>query len=555
MFGKFWRIEMKQNLSIVWIGLLGLIIGGCSLLGSSEEPITITPEVIEDPTSPPPTNTPPPPPTAVAQVSAEEEENKEAQLLADLSVGSVNITLENVPQCMTPQDSTNLGVKVDILNLGSLPAGPFDVTVNGQTATFTGQIIPGDIGTVWVASSDTNVQIVVDPTNQVEETDETNNVFEQIVPIPTLPIPCTPTPEPAPEALPVDAIDLEWTAGGFAKPLFVTHAADDRLFVVEQQGTIRVITPDGVVGNTPFLNIIDRTNSSRNEQGLLGLAFHPDYQQNGRFFVNYIQADGSTVVSEFRVTADANVADPSSERQIITIGQPYANHNGGMISFGPDGYLYIGMGDGGSQNDPENRAQNLDSLLGKILRIDIDNGDPYGIPADNPFVNDPLARNEVWSFGWRNPWRFSFDPATGNMLIGDVGQNEIEEISLNPAGIGGLNFGWRIFEGNNCYLDDCSTANLVPAIAQYDHSDGHCSVTGGYMHRGVQQPGLYGNYFFADYCSSQIWRLFTAADGSYSMAPLSRPGFFISSFGEDVNGDVYVVNQVGGEIYKIVAAQ
>ena len=344
-------------------------------------------------------------------------------------------------------------------------------------------------------------------------------------------------------------------AGGFIRPLFVTHAEDDRLFVVEQQGTIRIVTADGSVGSVPFLDITDRTNSSANEQGLLGLAFHPNYGANGRFFVNYTHADGGTVISEFSVTAELDIADPASERQIIKIAQPYRNHNGGMVAFGPDGYLYIGMGDGGSQNDPENRAQNLDSLLGKILRIDVDNGEPYAIPADNPFVNDPAARNEIWSVGWRNPWRFSFDSATGDMYIADVGQNEIEEISLNPAGVGGLNFGWRIFEGNNCYLDDCSTPNLEPAIAQYDHSGGHCSVTGGYMHRGAENAALYGNYFYADYCSSQVWRLFPNGDGSYNVTELDQLGFLVSSFGTDAAGEIYVVSQNGGEIYKIIPAQ
>jgi glucose/arabinose dehydrogenase len=419
--------------------------------------------------------------------------------------------------------------------------------------SFECEIFPGDRGTIWVTGSTTRAEIIVDPNNAVIESNEDNNFFDDVIPMPTPSPNCTPTPESEPIAMPIDEIELQWIVGGLAKPLFLTHAADSRLFIVEQQGTIQVITPDGAVGDSPFLNIIDRTNSSRNEQGLLGLAFHPNYQQNGRFFVNYTHADGSTVVSEFNVSADPNLADANSEQQILKIAQPYANHNGGMVGFGPDGYLYIGLGDGGSQNDPENRAQNLNALLGKILRIDINTGDAYGIPADNPFVANDSARNEIWSYGWRNPWRFSFDRLTGEMIIGDVGQNEIEEISLNPAGVGGLNFGWRIFEGNECNLDDCSTGSLQPAIAQYVHVDGHCSVTGGYMHRGTENRALYGNYFFADYCSSQIWRLFPNESGGYDMAALSRPGFFISSFGEGVNGEIYVMNQVGGEIYKIVS--
>lgn len=536
-----------------FLSLIGcLFLVGCSGLSNlvdGGEVAVITPEIVHNPTDPPPaaTNTSVPTITIAVEDTADDQNTN---LLADLEIVSINIEAEDGKNCL--DDQFNLVARVTITNNGSQPVGPFDIAVDSEVVTFAGQLIPGDSGTVLTSNFSPEMVAVADPNNLIEEADESNNVYDRPIPIPTPPPPCEPTAEPEPEAVPINAINLEWTAGGFAKPLFVTHAADDRLFVVEQQGTIRVLTADGVAGNTPFLNIIDRTNSGRNEQGLLGLAFHPDYQQNGRFFVNYTHADGSTVVSEFRVTGDANVADAASERQILKIGQPYANHNGGMIAFGADGYLYIGMGDGGSQNDPENHAQNLDSLLGKILRIDIDNGEPYGIPADNPFVNDPNARNEIWSYGWRNPWRFSFDGRTGDMFIGDVGQNAIEEISFNAAGVGGLNFGWRIFEGNECYLDDCSSIQQEAAIASYTHDGGHCSVTGGIMSRNQQAVGMYGNYFFADYCSSQIWRLFANGDGSYDMAPLANPGFFISSFGEGVNGDIYVIDQIGGDIYKIV---
>ncbi|MEM8857704.1 MAG: PQQ-dependent sugar dehydrogenase [Chloroflexota bacterium] len=543
---------MKFSNITFYFSAFSLLLTSCSIFTeeSAVNGDVITPEVVAAVAEPTltPTNTPPPPPPTVVIV-----EEAEGDLLPDLNIAGVSIDQpDSSPGCL--YDGFQLGIRVLVSNEGSLPVGPFEISVNDEVIVFEDQIVPGDRTSVWFDQSQPAV-VMVDPNNLIAETDESNNLFNQQIPVPTPPVDCTPTPEPTPLAAPVDDIQLDWVAGGFAKPLFVTHAADDRLFVVEQQGTIRVVNSDGSVGNTPFLNIIDRTNSGRNEQGLLGLAFHPDYTQNGRFFVNYTHADGSTVISEFWVTGDPNVADPASERQIIKIAQPFANHNGGMVAFGPDGYLYIGMGDGGSQNDPENHAQNLESLLGKILRIDIDNGEPYTIPADNPFVNDTAARNEIWSVGWRNPWRFSFDPANGDMFIADVGQNEIEEISLNPAGVGGLNFGWRIFEGNNCYLDDCTTPNLEPAIAQYTHVNGHCSVTGGYMHRGSENASLYGNYFYADYCSSQMWRLFPNADGSFSVAELERPGFFISSFGEDANGEVYVVNQVGGEIYKIMPAQ
>lgn len=527
-------------------GLL-IFVTGCSTTSSD---VAITPEIVAAVTESiiVATNTP----TPLHETLPDTSQLDESDLLPDLEINAVTVSADRANACLN--NGYELISSIWIMNLGSSPAGPFEILINGTMARFEGEIFPGDRGKVEVAGYDTQPDIVVDPNNLIIESDENNNTYTQQLPQLTPPPTCTTVPEPTPPAAQVEAIELEWVAGGLVRPLFVTHAFDERLFLVEQQGMIRVISPDAIVENTPFLNIIDRTNSDQNEQGLLGLAFHPNYQQNGRFFVNYTHADGSTVVSEFSVTADPNLADPNSERQILKIGQPYSNHNGGMVAFGPDGYLYIGMGDGGSQNDPENRAQDLTELLGKILRIDVDGAEPYGIPADNPFVGNDAARNEIWSLGWRNPWRFSFDRATNDMYIGDVGQNQIEEISLNPAGVGGLNYGWRIFEGNECNLDDCSTANLQPAIAQYSHADGHCSVTGGYIHRGSENTSLNGNYFFADYCSSQVWRLFPNGDGTFDMQALSRPGFLISSFGEDVNGEVYLVNQAGGEIYKIVPA-
>lgn len=536
-----------RSLSLLLISFV-FILSACSTTDEAAITPEIASSVSDTEVAPEPTDTPTSLPPVVVEGS---EENND--LLPDLMVETVTVKAAEGFTCL--DENFMLVSSVWISNLGSLPAGPFEVSVNGNILLFEGEIFPGDRSELQFNGFNSTPQIQIDPNNKIEESNEANNEFTQRLPELTPPPRCTPTAEPAPAASPVDSIELQWIAGGLSKPLYVTHAQDERLFVVEQQGTIRIISPDGTVGNVPFLNIIDRTNSGRNEQGLLGLAFHPDYQQNGRLFVNYTHADGSTVVSEFSAAADPNQADVSSERQLIKIAQPYANHNGGMIDFGPDGYLYIGMGDGGSQNDPENRAQDLSSLLGKILRIDVNGAQPYAIPADNPFVNNDAARNEIWSYGWRNPWRFSFDSATGDMIVGDVGQNAIEEISLNPAAAGGLNFGWRIFEGNECYLDDCTTSDLQPAIAQYTHAGGHCSVTGGYMHRGSENPSLYGNYFFADYCSSQMWRLFPNEDGSFSMAALSQPGFFISSFGIDINGEVYLTNQVGGEIYKIVPAQ
>lgn len=375
---------------------------------------------------------------------------------------------------------------------------------------------------------------------------------EQPTPEPTAP-PATATAEPtAIPATAVNQVNLQWVADGFTKPLGVTHAGDDRLFVIEQNGRIKILHEGNATAET-FLNLESVVNSGGNEQGLLGLAFHPDYQNNGRFFLNYTHANGSTVIAEYLVSADnPNQADATSERVLMMIGQPFSNHNGGQIAFGADGYLYIGMGDGGSQNDPQNVAQDKSSLLGAILRIDVDNGDPYGIPQDNPYVGDDNGRNEIWSIGWRNPWRISFDRLTGDMFIADVGQNEWEEISYEAAGsLGGQNYGWRIFEGDACYLDDCSTPNLTPPIAQYNHNEGHCSVTGGYMYRGSDHPALYGNYFFADYCSGAMWRIFPNSAGTWDMAEVARTGFLVSSFGEDAQGEVYVVDQIGGSVYKL----
>ncbi|MCB0038012.1 MAG: PQQ-dependent sugar dehydrogenase, partial [Anaerolineales bacterium] len=370
--------------------------------------------------------------------------------------------------------------------------------------------------------------------------------------VPATEIPAAPEPTAtAVAAQPVDGVQLQFVASGFFKPLGLTHAGDARLFVAEQHGLISIIQ-EGQRLSTPFLDIIERVNSNANEQGLLGLAFHPNYAENGYFYVNYSGANGETTISRFQVSADANAADAGSETVLLTIAQPYSNHNGGQIAFGPDGYLYIGMGDGGSQNDPQNNGQNPDALLGKILRIDVDGGEPYAIPADNPYAADDRYRPEVWAMGLRNPWRFSFDRATGDLYIADVGQNAWEEIDFQPAGTGGLNYGWRQFEASNCYLDDCTLPAHTPPVFEYNHSGGHCSVTGGYVYRGQAYPELSGNYFLADYCSGTMWRLFHNGDGSWDNDQIGQTGFLVSSFGEDVNGELYVLNQAAGEVYQIV---
>ena len=339
----------------------------------------------------------------------------------------------------------------------------------------------------------------------------------------------------------------------------VTNAGDGSglLYALGQDGTILVVSGSAVQA-APFLNIEPEVVSG-GEQGLLGLAFHPEYASNGRFFVNYTRNDGDTVISEF-VRAEGSsgevVADPSSERILLTIDQPFANHNGGGIGFGPDGYLYIGMGDGGGGGDPMGNGQSLSTLLGKMLRIDVDSGDPYGIPADNPFA-DHSGAPEIWSYGWRNPWRWSFDRATGDLFVGDVGQNSEEEIDAEPAGTGGRNYGWNIMEGDLCFrTDPCSTDGLTLPVAVNDRSNGECAITGGYVYRGAQYPDLVGAYVFSDFCTGELWAFDAAAalaTGRADVVSLGDAGFGPSSFGEDENGELYMVS-LTGKIYRLVAA-
>ncbi len=364
------------------------------------------------------------------------------------------------------------------------------------------------------------------------------------------PVPPTPTAVPW---QPVSHIQLAPVATeGLRLPVYLTHAGDKRLFVVQQNGVIRIIQ-DGVVVEEPFLNIRDRVGAEANEQGLLSVAFHPNYAQNGYFYVNYTNLEFNTTIARFQVNSEnPNLADPASEQILLTIGQPYPNHNGGLVAFGPDGYLYVGMGDGGSQGDPQGNGQDPGTLLGAVLRLDVDVANaPYGIPANNPFVNDGRARGEVWAVGVRNPWRFSFDRESGDFFLADVGQNQWEEINFRPAGSqGGENYGWNFMEGTHCYQPtNCDTAGLELPIFEYDHSFG-CSVTGGYVYRGTQFPELQGNYFLGDYCTGFIWRLFPQADGTWDAAQVLASGLLISSFGEDAQGELYVLDHNGG-VYQI----
>ena len=358
------------------------------------------------------------------------------------------------------------------------------------------------------------------------------------------------------------SIVLQNFASGFTKPTDIQNCKDSRVFIVEQDGYINIVD-NGVVNPTPFLNIDVKVKSTGNEQGLLGLAFHPDYKQNGYFYVDYTDnnAVGNTVISRFSVSAaDSNLADPNSEVILLTIVQPFTNHNGGCVRFGPDGYLYIGMGDGGpgSGGDPNNRAQNKNDLLGKILRIDVDHGLPYTIPPDNPFVNVPNTKPEIWAYGVRNPWRYSFDRLNGDYWMADVGQNLWEEVDFEPAGTpGGLNYGWRCYESNHAFnTTGCQPqSNYVPAIYELSHNNGYCSITGGYIYRGGHYSNMFGYYFFADYCDDMIQVLKRNANGTFQQYnTINYTGAAMTTFGEDQYGDLYVSNRNNGQIKKIVSS-
>jgi len=359
------------------------------------------------------------------------------------------------------------------------------------------------------------------------------------------------------------ALELQPLIEDLDRPLFVTHAGDGsgRLFIIEKGGTLRIYSGGELLG-TPFLDITDRVNSSGNEQGLLGLAFAPDYASSGHFFVNYTDESGDTVIARFRATADApNLADPATEFVVLQIDQPAGNHNGGMLAFGPDGYLYIGMGDGGGGGDRYDNGQNPDTLLGKMLRIDVtsDLAQPYTIPTDNPWVendwNGADVRDEIWAIGLRNPWRFSFDHSNGDLWIGDVGQNQVEEINFTPANSSGLNYGWPILEGTRCYNETtCDTADLVLPVAEYEHAAG-CSVTGGYVYRGTQFPALDGLYLYADYCRGSLWATWPSEGNTWSTALLLDTGQTVSSFGEDESGELYITDLSAGTVVQIVNSQ
>ena len=354
-------------------------------------------------------------------------------------------------------------------------------------------------------------------------------------------------------------VTLVGPISGLDQPLDVVHTGDGsgRLFVVERPGRIRIIR-DGQLLPTPFLDITGRVLSASTEQGLLSVAFPQDYASQGHFYVDYTDLLGDTVIARYAVTADPNVADPNSEQIVLTVDQPYANHNGGQLAFGPnDGYLYIGMGDGGGGGDPNNNAQNPASLLGKLLRIDVETGSPltYTVPATNPFTQTVSYRPEIWALGLRNPWRFSFDRQTGDLYIGDVGQNLYEEVDFQPASSpGGENYGWNIMEGLHCYgASSCNGAGLTLPILEYPHAQGDCSVTGGAVYRGSAYPMMNGMYVYADFCTGRIWGLRNDGSTWQSTLLLDTP-FQITSFGEDEIGNVWLTRYAGapdGAIYRL----
>ena len=362
-------------------------------------------------------------------------------------------------------------------------------------------------------------------------------------------------------------IDTELVASGLNSPVAVTFAPGDtasRIFIVTQYGKIRIVK-NGALLPTAFLDINSKLLFS-GERGLLGLAFHPNYAQNGYFYVNYTDNTGGDTILE-RYQVDPNNPDLAllaSSFTLIEIDQPYSNHNGGWISFGPDGYLYVGMGDGGSGGDPGNRAQNGQELLGKILRLDVDNpsgGNNYGIPPSNPFVGSPSVREEIWALGVRNPWRCDFDTLTGDLWIGDVGQDAWEEVDFEPAGQGGRNYGWRIMEGKHCYnpSTNCNQSGITLPIYEYSHggSPFRCSITGGVVFRGRSMATMHGRYFFSDYCSNQTWSFRQSAGSMVDFAEHTLDLNGLSSIvgmGEDADGEMYICTAGGSSVYRVVPA-
>jgi glucose/arabinose dehydrogenase len=360
---------------------------------------------------------------------------------------------------------------------------------------------------------------------------------------------------PGPGPGPSDSAALQLVTSGLSYPDFVTTPAGDtaRLFVVEQTGAIRVVQHDSLLP-TPFLNLTGHIGFG-GERGLLSMAFHPSYASNGHFYVYYTNPAGDIRIVRYTASANPNIADSTSGDTILSaFHETNDNHNGGLLLFGPDGKLYAGLGDGGSSGDPPGNGQNLDTLLAKILRLDVDGASPYAVPADNPFVGHAGERGEIWLYGLRNPWRFSFDRTSGDLYIGDVGQNLYEEVDVLAAGSpAGVNFGWNVMEGKHCYgASSCNMSGLTLPLVEYGHADG-CAVTGGYVYRGTKIPALAGIYFYGDYCSGWV-RSFLYAGGAAAENrdwPLLAVSGGLSSFGEDARGELYITS-LSGKLYRVV---
>jgi glucose/arabinose dehydrogenase len=366
-------------------------------------------------------------------------------------------------------------------------------------------------------------------------------------------VPVEPTPDRVFSLPDPSGIRLVQVASGLERPLGLEHAGDRRLFVVEQRGVVWVMQ-DGQLQPTPYLDLRDRVNSSANEQGLLGLVFHPEFARNGQLFVDYTNAGGDTIVARLIAAAGAEQVDPGTEQVLLRIDQPFSNHNGGDLEFGPDGYLYVASGDGGAAADPFGNGQRLDTLLGKLLRLDVDGGEPYAVPADNPFAGGG-GQPEIWAYGLRNPWRFAFDPINSDLYIGDVGQNAWEEIDFLPGGFSGpRNFGWNIREGAHTFTGPAAADMLDPVAEYANGAGGTCAVTGGVVMRSPSLPDWTGVYLFGDYCSGQVWGLVRDAAGVWVNQLLFDTDLTLSAFGTDASGEVYLVHH-GGAVYRLERAQ
>lgn len=355
-------------------------------------------------------------------------------------------------------------------------------------------------------------------------------------------------------------IKLTPFAIGFSKPVDISNSGmqgDTRLFITEKDGRIKIAQNDGNVLSTPFLDIDAKVNSSANERGLLGLCFHPKYEINGYFYVHYSNNNGHSTIARYRVsTSNPNIADPTSEKIIILINQPYNNHNAGDLDFGPDGYLYIGMGDGGNGGDPGNRSQNPKNLLGKMLRLDVDTeNEPYIIPPSNPYPNNNDTLPEIWAMGLRNPWRFSFDTLMNEIWIADVGQDKWEEINVASTYQSAINYGWRCYEGFERFnYSDCNDKTKFhnPISSYANIFDVGCSVTGGFVYRGLNHPSLYGKYIYTDFCTGIFWTLYRDVNGSViynQVADMDNMEF--ATFGLDISGELYVAGLANGTVFQI----